>query len=50
MTAVAVHNFFENLHVLNLGINLSLIWALGIVAQLMMQREAVSDLIETRSA
>lgn len=39
MTAVAVHNFFENLHVLNLGINLSLIWALGIVAQLMAQRE-----------
>jgi O-antigen ligase len=40
MTAVSVHNFFENLHVLNLGINLSLIWALGIVAQLMAQREA----------
>lgn len=39
MTAVAVHNFFENLHVLNLGINMSLIWALGIVAQLMAQRE-----------
>ena len=50
MTAVAVHNFFENLHVLNLGINLSLIWALGIVAQLMVQREAASDLSDSRPA
>jgi O-antigen ligase len=32
MTAVYVHNTFENLHVLNLGIQLSLTWALAIVA------------------
>jgi cell division protein FtsW (lipid II flippase) len=32
MTAVYVHNTFENLHVLNLGIQLSLTWALAVVA------------------
>jgi O-antigen ligase len=32
MTAVYVHNTFENLHVLNLGVQLSLTWALAIVA------------------
>lgn len=32
MTAVYVHNLFENLHVLNLGIQLSVSWALSIAA------------------
>jgi O-antigen ligase len=32
MTAVYVHNLFENLHVLNLGIQLSVSWALTIAA------------------
>jgi O-antigen ligase len=32
MTAIAVHNVFENLHVLNMGISISVIWALAIVA------------------
>lgn len=34
VTAVAIHNFFENLHVLSLGVQLSVVWALPtIVAQ-----------------
>lgn len=33
MTAVYVHNIFENLHVLNLGIQLSATWALALAAQ-----------------
>ncbi len=28
VTAVAIHNVFENLHVLSMGIQLSTIWAL----------------------
>lgn len=32
MVAVAVHNLFEDLHVLNLGIQLSVTWALAIAA------------------
>ncbi len=32
MTAVYVHNAFENLHVLNLGIQLSVSWALAVAA------------------
>ncbi|MDQ3547938.1 MAG: O-antigen ligase family protein [Chloroflexota bacterium] len=32
MTAVYVHNFFENLHVLNLGVQLSAAWALALTA------------------
>lgn len=32
MTAVYVHNAFENLHVLNLGVQLSVTWALAIAA------------------
>jgi O-antigen ligase len=32
MSAVYVHNMFENLHVLNLGIQLSVSWALAIAA------------------
>ena len=32
MTAVYVHNAFENLHVLNLGVQLSVSWALAIAA------------------
>jgi O-antigen ligase len=32
MSAVYVHNMFENLHVLNLGIQLSISWALAIAA------------------
>jgi O-antigen ligase len=32
MTAVYVHNTFENLHVLNLGVQLSVTWALAIAA------------------
>ena len=32
MTAVYVHNFFENLHVLNLGVQLSVTWALALTA------------------
>lgn len=34
MTSVAVHNFFENLHVLNIGITMGLVWALIIWAHL----------------
>lgn len=33
IAAVAGHNIFENLHVLNLGIQLSGVWALSIIAQ-----------------
>ncbi len=33
MLAVASHNVFENLHVLNLGIQLSGIWGLMVVAE-----------------
>ena len=32
LTAVYVHNIFENLHVLNLGIQLSVSWALVVAA------------------
>lgn len=32
MIAVSMHNVFENLHVLNLGVQLSLIWALTVTA------------------
>ncbi|MBV9788751.1 MAG: O-antigen ligase family protein [Chloroflexi bacterium] len=33
IAAVAGHNIFENLHVLNMGIQLSGVWALSIIAQ-----------------
>lgn len=33
IAAVAGHNIFENLHVLNLGIQLSSVWGLAIIAQ-----------------
>jgi hypothetical protein len=33
MLAVAAHNVFENLHVLNLGIQLSGVWGLLVVAE-----------------
>lgn len=33
MAAVAGHNIFENLHVLNMGIQLSGVWGLSIIAQ-----------------
>lgn len=33
MAAVAGHNIFENLHVLNMGIQLSGVWGLAVVAQ-----------------
>jgi hypothetical protein len=33
MLAVASHNVFENLHVLNLGIQLSGVWGLMVVAE-----------------
>ena len=33
MLAVAGHNVFENLHVLNLGIQLSAVWGLMVVAE-----------------
>lgn len=38
--AVMAHNVFENLHVLNLGIQLTATWALVIAAHRMPQREA----------
>lgn len=39
MLAVAGHNVFENLHVLNLGIQLSGVWGLVIVARRMLEHE-----------
>ncbi|HEY0739506.1 MAG TPA: O-antigen ligase family protein [Herpetosiphonaceae bacterium] len=33
ISAVAGHNIFENLHVLNMGIQLSGVWALSVIAQ-----------------
>ncbi|HQX62613.1 MAG TPA: O-antigen ligase family protein [Thermomicrobiales bacterium] len=38
MTAVYVHNVFENLHVLNLGILISVTWAMSVVAHRMWRR------------
>lgn len=40
MAAVAGHNIFENLHVLNLGIQLSGVWGLSILAQRWGERSA----------
>lgn len=40
MAAVAGHNVFENLHVLNLGIQLSGVWGLAILAQRWGERSA----------
>jgi O-antigen ligase len=37
MTAVYIHNVFENLHVLNLGVQLSVTWALTVAAYLRWQ-------------
>jgi len=39
MTAVMVHNVFENLHVLNLGIQISAVWALTIAAHTLWRME-----------
>ena len=33
MTAVAIHNLFEVLHVLSMGVQLSAIWAFFTIAQ-----------------
>jgi hypothetical protein len=33
VTAVAVHNIFENLHVLNMGLQLGTVWALLVAAE-----------------
>lgn len=49
MTATYVHNVFENLHVLNLGVQLSVTWALAIAAHrrwLMTDRAAVKRCME----
>lgn len=40
MTSVAVHNVFENLHVLNIGITMGLVWVLIVWAH---QRWRTSD-------
>ncbi len=38
MLAVAGHNIFENLHVLNLGIQLSGVWSLMVIAERLAQQ------------
>jgi O-antigen ligase len=44
VVAVAIHNLFENLHVLSMGVQLSTVWALlTIVAQPAWSRGAVAD-------
>ncbi len=40
IAAVAGHNVFENLHVLNLGIQLSSVWGLAIIAQRWKEEQA----------
>lgn len=44
VAAVAIHNLFENLHVLSMGVQLSTVWALlTIVAQPAWSQGAVAN-------
>lgn len=43
MTAVYVHNVFEDLHVLNLGILISAVWAMAVMAHRMSQAPRPAD-------
>ncbi|MEX2425787.1 MAG: O-antigen ligase family protein, partial [Thermomicrobiaceae bacterium] len=46
--ALTVHNFFENLHVLNIGIQMMAIWALAIVATRLLIRVPGTEIGKTQ--